>query len=193
MHKLHGHTQQKPHTTHQPSPFALHTSKNTPTSNNHPCWTTVMMANLGDLTIADVKVALTKSLNAVPPGHSIHVFQPAPSSAACWTKFGQVVDSSGAVVCAEVAHGKPAMMVACHGCMAIFCYKSNSGTSSLVNHVCKLSAAAVAGQPRIDLLLRPQAMPSPHHIRHCTRMAAEMCAIPYCCMWWLPQDASVCP
>ena len=69
------------------------------------------------------------------------------------------------------------MMVACHGCMAIFCYKSsNSGTSPLVNHVCKLSAVAAAGQPCIDLFTRPKAMSLAHQIRHCTRMAAEMCA-----------------
>ncbi|KAI2509287.1 Hermes transposase DNA-binding domain [Fragilaria crotonensis] len=103
-------------------------------------------------------------------------FQPAPSSATCWTKFGQVDDSSGTVVCAEVANGKHAMMVACHGCKTIFCYKASNGTSSLVNHTCKLSVAAAAGQPCIDLLLKPKVLPSQPQIRHCTRLTAKVCA-----------------
>ena len=133
------------------------------------------MANLGE--IAEVKMALAKSLSAASPRHFLRDFLPAPSSATCWIKFGQVVDSSGSVVYTQVDNnGKPAMMVACHGCQAIFCYKPNSGTSSLVNHKCKILAAAAAGQPRIDLFLKPKVRPSAHQIQHCTRMAAEMCA-----------------
>ena len=56
------------------------------------------MTDLGELTIAEVKVVLAKSKNADLPGHCIRDFQPAPSSATCWTKFGQVVDSSQMVV-----------------------------------------------------------------------------------------------
>ena len=46
-----------------------------------------------------------------------------------------------------------------------------------MNHTCKLSVAAAAGQPRIDLLvLKPKALLLEHQIRHCTRLASEMCA-----------------
>lgn len=132
--------------------------------------------NAGDLSLAEVKTTLTKSFKSKEPGHFIRDFLPAPSNANCWKKFGQIVDTAGEVVYIDDSSGKQTMMVACHSCQAVFCYKPCSGTSSLVNHVCKLSVSAAFGQQRIDKMLKPKALPSQLQVRHCTRLCAEMCA-----------------